>query len=209
MHELLINKLQQHHLKEIFSQVRFSDASASPRTLSLSECRGEAHIYATVEVRAKEKEPDNMRKELVAWQSGRETRLGIRGVEEGRRVPPPPPALLESREAAPLPLEPLGSRCPLDQHQDFSTSRTLVPSPSPCSSASPSHGSNITLKVYAKCLGPDIEYKTVRNPKHLKSLTKITLEQVIVAENMSSRELVWLLLSKYRMRHRDPKVCYH
>ena len=73
--------------------MRFSDASASPRTLSLSECRGEAHIYATVEVRAKEKEPDNMRKELVDWQSGRETRLGIRGVEEGRRVPPPPPAL--------------------------------------------------------------------------------------------------------------------
>ena len=30
--------------------------------------------------------------------------------------------------------------------------------------------------------------------------------QVMVGENMSSRELVWLLLSKYRMRHRDPKV---
>ena len=30
--------------------------------------------------------------------------------------------------------------------------------------------------------------------------------QVMVGENMTSRELVWLLLSKYRMRHRDPKV---
>ena len=30
--------------------------------------------------------------------------------------------------------------------------------------------------------------------------------QVIVGENMTSRELVWLLLAKYRMRHRDPKV---
>ena len=30
--------------------------------------------------------------------------------------------------------------------------------------------------------------------------------QLMVGENMSSRELVWLLLSKYRMRHRDPKV---
>ena len=28
----------------------------------------------------------------------------------------------------------------------------------------------------------------------------------MVGENMTSRELVWLLLSKYRMRHRDPKV---
>ena len=49
----------------------------------------------------------------------------------------------------------------------------------------------ITIKVYAKCLAPDIEYKTV-----------------IVGENMSSRELIWLLLSKYRMKHRDPKLFY-
>lgn len=51
--------------------------------------------------------------------------------------------------------------------------------------------SGITIKVYAKCLAPDIEYKTV-----------------IVGENMSSRELIWLLLSKYRMKHRDPKLFY-
>jgi len=51
--------------------------------------------------------------------------------------------------------------------------------------------SGITIKVYAKCLAPDIEYKTV-----------------IVGETMSSRELIWLLLSKYRMKHRDPKLFY-
>ena len=43
--------------------------------------------------------------------------------------------------------------------------------------------------MYAKCLAPDIEYKTV-----------------IVTKNMSSRELICLLLSKCRMKHRDPKV---
>ena len=47
----------------------------------------------------------------------------------------------------------------------------------------------ITLKVYAKCLAPDIEYKTV-----------------IVTKNMSSKELICLLLSKCRMKHRDPKA---
>ena len=49
----------------------------------------------------------------------------------------------------------------------------------------------VTLKVYAKCLAPDIEYKTV-----------------IVSESMTSRDLVWLLLSKCRMKHRDPKLFY-
>ena len=49
----------------------------------------------------------------------------------------------------------------------------------------------VTIKVYAKCLAPDIEYKTV-----------------IVTKNMSSRELICLLLSKCRMKHRDPKLFY-
>ena len=49
----------------------------------------------------------------------------------------------------------------------------------------------VTLKVYAKCLAPDIEYKTV-----------------IVTKNMSSRELILMLLSKCRMKHRDPKLFY-
>ena len=39
----------------------------------------------------------------------------------------------------------------------------------------------LSLQVYAKCLAPDIEYKTVS-----------------VQESISSRELVKLLLSKYR-----------
>ena len=137
--------------------MRFSDSPASPRSLALAECRGEAHIYATVEVRRKE-EPAADRK-LPHWETeGRETRI-----EDVRRMPPPPPANIESREAAPLPLEPLGSRCQLNS-QDFLSSRAIVlpPQPSPSlASSSPSNSSSITLKVYAKCLGPDIEYKTV------------------------------------------------
>jgi len=171
--------------------VRFSDSPASPCSLALAECRGEAHIYATVEVRRKEEPTGDNARKVSNWETGRETRMGV---EEGRRVPPPPPPAIESREAAPLPVEQaLGSRCQLNQ-PDCLSSRALVlpPEPSPSlASSSPSNSSSITLKVYAKCLGPDIEYKTV-----------------MVGENMSSRELVWLLLSKYRMRHRDPKLFY-
>ena len=50
---------------------------------------------------------------------------------------------------------------------------------------------SITIKVYAKCLGKDIEYKTV-----------------VVGETMTSRELVWLLLTKCRMKQKDPKLYY-
>ena len=143
----------------VVSQVRFSDSPASPCSLALAECRGEAHIYATVEVRRKE-EPTAGDKRVSNWENGgRETRMGL---DEGRRVPPPPPAVVESREAAPLPLEPLGSR---SQLQDCLSSRAAIVSPPESSpslaSSSPSNSSSITLKVYAKCLGPDIEYKTV------------------------------------------------
>ncbi|KAL1124494.1 hypothetical protein AAG570_001120, partial [Ranatra chinensis] len=48
-----------------------------------------------------------------------------------------------------------------------------------------------TIKVYAKCLRPDIEYKTL----------SITFET-------SCREVVQSLLNKYRMRHRDPNLFY-
>ena len=146
------------------SQVRFSDSPASPCSLALAECRGEAHIYATVEVRRKE-EPtagENARK-VSNWETGgRETRMEL---EEGRRVPPPPPTVIESREAAPLPLESLGSK---SQLQDCLSSRAIVlpPESSPSlASSSPSNSSSITLKVYAKCLGPDIEYKTVSDQR--------------------------------------------
>ena len=49
----------------------------------------------------------------------------------------------------------------------------------------------VSLKVYASCLRPDIEYKTVS-----------------VSYNTSSKELIWQLLSKFKMRHRDPKLFY-
>ena len=188
------------------SKVRFSDSPASPCSLALAECRGEAHIYATVEVRRKEEPTGDNARKVSNWETGRETRMGV---EEGRRVPPPPPPVIESREAAPLPLEQaLGSRCQLNQ-PDCLSSRALVlpPEPSPSlASSSPSNSSSITLKVYAKCLGPDIEYKTVSDQRFCGSYPSMVQPQVMVGENMSSRELVWLLLSKYRMRHRDPKV---
>ncbi|KAG7188780.1 hypothetical protein KM043_008395 [Ampulex compressa] len=48
-----------------------------------------------------------------------------------------------------------------------------------------------TIKVYANCLRPDIEYKTL-------SITYAT----------TCREVVQNLLNKYRMRHRDPRLFY-
>lgn len=48
-----------------------------------------------------------------------------------------------------------------------------------------------TIKVYANCLRPDIEYKTL----------SITYET-------TCREIVQNLLNKYRMRHRDPRLFY-
>ncbi|KAI4465695.1 hypothetical protein MML48_3g00008018 [Holotrichia oblita] len=48
-----------------------------------------------------------------------------------------------------------------------------------------------TIKVYAKCLRPDIEYKTL----------SITFQT-------TCREVVATLLSKYKMKHRDPKLFY-
>ena len=49
----------------------------------------------------------------------------------------------------------------------------------------------MTMKGYDKCLGKDIEFKTVA-----------------VGESMTSRELVRLLLTKCRMKHKDPKLFY-
>ncbi|XP_031827724.1 RA domain-containing protein rau [Nomia melanderi] len=61
------------------------------------------------------------------------------------------------------------------------------------SSFSPADASQqqTTIKVYANCLRPDIEYKTL----------SITYET-------TSREVVQNLLNKYRMRHRDPRLFY-
>lgn len=48
-----------------------------------------------------------------------------------------------------------------------------------------------TIKVYARCLGSSVEYKTL----------SITFQT-------SCREVVTSLLNKYRMRHRDPNLFY-
>lgn len=48
-----------------------------------------------------------------------------------------------------------------------------------------------TIKVYAKCLRSDIEYKTLG-----------------ITYQTTSREVVNSLLNKYRMRHRDPNLFY-
>ncbi|XP_013187020.1 uncharacterized protein LOC106132209 [Amyelois transitella] len=48
-----------------------------------------------------------------------------------------------------------------------------------------------TIKVYARCLRPDIEYKTLS-----------------VTWGTTAREVVGTLLGKFRMKHRDPRLFY-
>ncbi|CAH1991952.1 unnamed protein product, partial [Acanthoscelides obtectus] len=48
-----------------------------------------------------------------------------------------------------------------------------------------------TIKVYARCLRPDIEYKTL-----------------CITFQTTCREVVGTLLGKYKMKHRDPKLFY-
>ncbi len=45
--------------------------------------------------------------------------------------------------------------------------------------------------LFCSCLRSDIEYKTLS-----------------VGQRTTSRELIWIMLSKYRMKHRDPKLFY-
>ena len=49
----------------------------------------------------------------------------------------------------------------------------------------------VAIKVYAKCLRSDIEYKTLS-----------------VNSDATAKEVIWMLLSKFRMKHRDPKLFY-
>jgi len=65
-----------------------------------------------------------------------------------------------------------------------------ISSTSPSSSTS-SHPSKVSLKIFASCLRPDIEYKTLS-----------------VCYQTRSRDLIWQLLSKFKMKHRDPKLFY-
>lgn len=52
-------------------------------------------------------------------------------------------------------------------------------------------GPRTTIKIYAKCLRSDIEYKTLS-----------------ISRNTTSAEVIWMLLSKFKMRHRDPKLFF-
>ena len=52
-------------------------------------------------------------------------------------------------------------------------------------------GPRTTIKIYAKCLRSDIEYKTLS-----------------ISRTSTSAEVIWMLLSKFKMRHRDPKLFY-
>merc|ERR1719273_985485 len=54
-----------------------------------------------------------------------------------------------------------------------------------------SSDSRVSIKVFASCLRPDIEYKTL-----------------CVTYQTKSRELIWQLLAKFKMKHRDPKLFY-
>ena len=47
------------------------------------------------------------------------------------------------------------------------------------------------IKIYSRCLSSDIEYKTLS-----------------VDYQTTSKEVIWMLLSKFKMRHRDPKLFY-
>ncbi|XP_056635191.1 uncharacterized protein LOC130444165 [Diorhabda sublineata] len=69
-------------------------------------------------------------------------------------------------------------------------------SPEPLGSRSSSYSSlndsvQTTIKVYARCLRPDIEYKTL----------SITFQT-------TCKDVVGTLLGKYKMKHRDPKLFY-
>jgi hypothetical protein len=76
------------------------------------------------------------------------------------------------------------SLSPTEQQQPASLSSSSLAS----SSSSPGRAS---IKVYASCLRPDIEYKTL-----------------CVSHETRSRELIWQLLGKFKMKHRDPKLFY-
>lgn len=52
-------------------------------------------------------------------------------------------------------------------------------------------GPKTPIRIFAKCLRPDIEYKTLS-----------------AGHQTTCRELIWTLLSKYKMRHRDPNLFY-
>ncbi|XP_071442377.1 uncharacterized protein rau [Hetaerina americana] len=88
-----------------------------------------------------------------------------------------------------------GGRCTLassraSSYSSLSDASSICSSSSSSTSPSPTPLST-TIKVYARCLRPDIEYKTLG-----------------VTFDTTSRQVVSALLGKYRMRHRDPNLFY-
>ena len=49
----------------------------------------------------------------------------------------------------------------------------------------------MAIKIYSRCLSSDIEYKTLS-----------------VNHQTTAKEVIWLLLGKFKMKHRDPKLFY-
>ncbi|XP_023320123.1 uncharacterized protein LOC111695143 [Eurytemora carolleeae] len=88
-----------------------------------------------------------------------------------------------------------GSSCTQSPVPSDMSSRGSLTSSEPhsmcSSSSSPPSNSRVSIKVFASCLRPDIEYKTL-----------------CVSHNTRSRELIWQLLAKFKMKHRDPKLFY-
>lgn len=83
----------------------------------------------------------------------------------------------------------LGSPSPSDM-----SGRSSLTSSSEPLSLSPSQAlaaSRASLKIFCSCLRPDIEYKTLS-----------------VCYQTRSRDLIWQLLGKFKMKHRDPKLFY-
>ena len=83
-----------------------------------------------------------------------------------------------------------GSPSPSDMSGRSSLTSSSEP-PLSLSSTSPHHPSRTSLKIFCSCLRPDIEYKTLS-----------------VCYQTRARELIWQLLTKYKMKHRDPKLFY-
>ena len=80
---------------------------------------------------------------------------------------------------------------------DRSAYSSITPDPISLSSRASSYvslsepGPKSTIKVYASCLRPDIEYKTLS-----------------IGNNTGAKTVIWQLLSKYKMKHRDPKLFF-
>ena len=65
--------------------------------------------------------------------------------------------------------------------QSSTPTKTLDTQPTPMK--------NMPIKIYSRCLSSDIEYKTLS-----------------VNHQTTSKEVIWMLLSKFKMKHRDPKL---